>query len=136
MKITKLEDWALLLVAELAKNYLQAPLSLSHIAREHGISFLYLKKITRDLKKAGLIESREGVRGGYSLSRLPQGITVWDVLQAVSSPVSQKKEQLASRGDCPLVETCLPQEINALMHKVMKNGFSQIPISAIGKGVW
>jgi Rrf2 family protein len=85
MRFRKHEDFALLLMGELTIHP-EKRLTLTHIAQTHGVSLLYLKKIVRNLKRAGLVQSKEGITGGYRIARNPQSISVWDVVQAVRVP--------------------------------------------------
>jgi len=66
-------------------------LVLRDIAAFQGISETYLAKVFARLKKAGIIRSTPGVKGGYELARKPETITFWDVVTAVegSAPLFQ-----------------------------------------------
>jgi Rrf2 family cysteine metabolism transcriptional repressor len=127
MKLPRTEDTAILLVSELAENYQKGPLSLAQIAKKHGLSFLFLKKLARCLKQAGLIISSEGVNGGYELARFPQTINVWEVIEAVS-PVSKDQKQHVSESTCPLNEHCLPQIIRQSVTHTLKTSLSAITL--------
>jgi Rrf2 family protein len=61
--------------------------SLSVIAKEKGLSGLFLKQIAISLKKAGLIESKEGISGGYKLSRNSNKIQLSQILESISSDI-------------------------------------------------
>ena len=59
------------------------PVSARDLARFQELPERYLAKVFTRLEKAGLVEATEGVRGGFSLARPPDEITVHDVLDAV-----------------------------------------------------
>lgn len=59
------------------------PVMVRHIAECTGMPLPYLSKIMCDLKKAGLIIGRRGIKGGYAFSRPPEEITLLDVAEAV-----------------------------------------------------
>ncbi len=63
-------------------------LGIKEIATFQGISETYLSKIFARLKKAGIVRSTPGVKGGYELARKLEEITFWDVVMAVEGPVS------------------------------------------------
>jgi Rrf2 family protein len=71
----------------LALHYQEGPISAKEIARREGISFQFLEQIFPDLRRAGLIESVRGVKGGYMLSRPPQEVNVGDIVRAVEGPI-------------------------------------------------
>ena len=110
MSIPFTEDIALLLLAELAGKGELSFMSLHQVAQKHGLSFLFLKKIARSLRHAGLIVSREGIRGGYALLKDPQVISLWDVYRAlVSDPLATSP--MPSADICPINSRCMPQVI-------------------------
>ncbi len=58
------------------------------IAERQDIPARFLEQVLADLKKAGLVESRRGARGGYSLARPPKEITLGQVVRAIEGVVS------------------------------------------------
>ncbi|ACY16672.1 RrF2 family transcriptional regulator [Haliangium ochraceum] len=59
------------------------------IARREDIPLRYLEQIFQDLKRAGLVESKRGPRGGYSLKRSAEEITLGDVVRALQGPIEE-----------------------------------------------
>ena len=57
------------------------------IAKREDIPLRYLEQIFQDLKRAGLVESKRGPRGGYYLKRDYQEITLADVVRALQGPI-------------------------------------------------
>lgn len=84
MKITKKEDFALIFMALLAKQYPERYLSLSRAAKQANIPPFFLKHIGSALRSFGLIESKEGVNGGYRLTKNPKDISVAEILSVFS----------------------------------------------------
>jgi len=80
MKFSIKSEYALRAMVELAINYRKGSVQISEIAKEQNIPERYLEQILLLLKRAGLIESARGVRGGYSLSRLPRDISLNHIL--------------------------------------------------------
>jgi Rrf2 family iron-sulfur cluster assembly transcriptional regulator len=70
------------------------------IADRQHIPLRYLEQIFQDLKKAGLVESKRGPRGGYTLKRDPADIRLGDVVRALQGPIEDLivVEDDASRG--------------------------------------
>jgi len=56
---------------------------IKELSALHGISETYLSKVFTKLRKAGIVRSLSGVKGGYELARSPADITFWDVVEAV-----------------------------------------------------
>jgi Rrf2 family protein len=59
------------------------------IARREDIPLRYLEQIFQDLKRAGLVESKRGPRGGYYLKRTAAQITLGDVVRALQGPIEE-----------------------------------------------
>jgi len=57
------------------------------IADRQHIPLRYLEQIFQDLKKAGLVESKRGPRGGYTLKRDPADIRLGDIVRALQGPI-------------------------------------------------
>ncbi len=53
------------------------------IARAIDVPSPYLAKVMQGLVRAGLLRSRRGVNGGFTITKDPAELTVWDVVQAV-----------------------------------------------------
>ncbi len=65
------------------------PAQAKDIARRESIPLRYLEQIFQDLKRAGLIESKRGPRGGYFLRRTPEEITLGDVVRSLQGPIEE-----------------------------------------------
>jgi Rrf2 family protein len=53
------------------------------LAAYQGVSETYLSKILTKLRKANLVRSSPGAKGGYELAQGPEDITFWDVVKAI-----------------------------------------------------
>lgn len=83
MKFSAREQYGLRAMAELARHYGEGPVSLSDVAGAEGLSLSYLEQIVSLLRRAGLLESQRGARGGYVLTREPARITAGDIIRAL-----------------------------------------------------
>lgn len=85
MKLTTRGRYGTRLMLELAKNYGKGPVSISAISRTQNIPVKYLEQLIIPLKKANLIRSLRGPKGGHMLSKSPDNINIWDVLLLLES---------------------------------------------------
>jgi Rrf2 family iron-sulfur cluster assembly transcriptional regulator len=122
MKITTAEDYSLRALAYLAKHT-GKPIPLSAIADKEKLPLTFLEQLFVELKKACLVTSQRGAKGGYTLAKTADQITVQDVLEAVSGQL----EIIECNHDyCPTPEHCstrgvwlkLTQHINDLLSKI------------------
>jgi Rrf2 family protein len=59
------------------------------IAERQDIPLRYLEQIFQDLRKAGLVDSKRGPRGGYTLRRDPAELSLGDIVRALQGPIDQ-----------------------------------------------
>ncbi len=78
---------------------------VAEIARAREIPHSFLAKIFQNLSRAGLVRSHRGARGGFSLARPSQEITVREIIEAIEGPVVIF-HCLSSEGHCPKQDNC------------------------------
>lgn len=88
IKISKQVDYAFQLIAELAKLEGSASLSLKKFSLKSSISFLFLQKIAKMLREAGIIQSVKGKNGGYMLVKTIEKLSAKEVIEAVEGRYS------------------------------------------------
>jgi len=100
MKLTKKSEYALKALIELAIDYEQgASVTLIHdIAERESIPPRYLEQILLNLKKSGLLISKRGVGGGYTLSVSPDKIILGEVIRIVDGPLVPASTQSPSES--------------------------------------
>lgn len=89
-KVSTKGDYGLLFLSALAERAKAGEhfVSLKEISKEKHLSLSYLSQIVVKLKNAGLLLSREGRDGGYTLARPAQDITMMEILEVLEGPVS------------------------------------------------
>lgn len=85
VKLSHKGDYGLVLVAALAGR--TGLVSLRDIASEKKLPYKFLSQVAGELQKAGILESKEGVGGGYRLARVPEKILVREVLDVLEGPM-------------------------------------------------
>ncbi len=80
-------EWSLHCCVTLAWVQEQCPVSVTRLATWFDLPVEYLKKRLQALVRAGILTSAPGVRGGLSLARPPERITLLDVVTAVEGGV-------------------------------------------------
>lgn len=109
MKISKKGDYALKALIELAINYDKGEMvTLIHeVAQRKGIPQKYLEQILLSLKNAGILASKRGVGGGYTLSRPPGGISLGEIIRAVEGPLAPMDcVSVSGHVNCPDESSC------------------------------
>lgn len=110
MQITRQADYAVRAVLYLAKIGEDKRAATSQIAQEQQIPPSFLAKIVSQLSVAGLLQTSRGARGGVSLARSPEDISVLEVVEAIDGPILLN-ECVANQGDCSFGDSCLMRPI-------------------------
>jgi Rrf2 family protein len=88
MKLSTKGRYGLRAFVDLAVNEKGGPVSLTNIAGRQGISVSYLEQLMAKLRRARLVESIRGVKGGYRLARSASEISVGEVLRALEGDLT------------------------------------------------
>ena len=100
MKLTSKGRYAVMAMADLAKNNAKEPTSLTEISLRQGISIDYLEQIFSKLKKNNLVHSVRGPSGGYVLSKPPDEIKLLSIISAVDEKIKTVKCKKESKKGC------------------------------------
>ena len=100
MKLTSKGRYAVMAMADLAKNDSKMPINLSEISLRQGISLSFLEQLFLRLKKNNLVLSSRGPRGGYVLSRAPEEIKLSSIIKAVDEKIKTVKCKRESKKGC------------------------------------
>ena len=88
-RLSQKSDYGLILLSNLARAKKQT--AISQIANKNQISPKFLSQIAQELKKAGILASKEGVLGGYSLAKKADEIKLLDVLKVLDGELVEGK---------------------------------------------
>ena len=100
MKLTSKGRYAVMAMADLAKNNVKEPTSLTEISLRQGISISYLEQLFLKLRKSNLVQSARGPTGGYVLSRPPGEIKLLSIISAVDEKIKTVKCKKESKKGC------------------------------------
>jgi Rrf2 family protein len=94
------------MLLDMAQHYNQGPVHLGDIAKRQDISVKYLEQIIIPLKKARLVESVRGPKGGHALARPPAEITVAEIVALLEDGATlvecTERAEVCGRSDtCP-----------------------------------
>ena len=107
MQFTKAEEYGMLGILYLVAKGDAGITPLSEIAEAKEIPEKFLAKIFQSLARNGIVRSYRGVKGGFTLARSPDEITVMSVLKAIQGPYHllpciPDPNRCTRTGSCPL----------------------------------
>ena len=100
MKLTSKGRYAVMAMADLAKNNAKEPTSLTEISLRQGISIAYLEQLFLKLRRNNLVKSVRGPSGGYVLNKLPEEIKLLSIISAVDEKIKTVKCKKESKKGC------------------------------------
>ncbi len=87
ISITSKSPYALRALAELGRADRGEPVPLGELARRRDIPVQFLEQLFATLRRAGVLKSQRGVKGGYSFARDPSDITVLELVELLDGPL-------------------------------------------------
>lgn len=91
MRVSKKTDYALRALFTLAELQAPGPIPIRELARKNDVPKKFLEQIMLEMKERGWVQSLPGVRGGYSLAKAPDKITLGEVIRhfdGILAPIS------------------------------------------------
>jgi Rrf2 family protein len=92
ISITSKSRYAVVAMAELARSG-DRPVPVKELAERRSIPDQFLEQLFSTLRRAGLLTSHRGSKGGYTLARPAEEITVLEVVQALDGKVGQEADE-------------------------------------------
>jgi Rrf2 family protein len=105
MELTKAGDYGYLGMLYLAKQPKDRVVRLSEISQSEGIPEKFLAKIFQNLTRTGLVRSHRGAKGGFTLAKPADKITVKELIESVQGPI-YLSQCLTSPDSCERKKTC------------------------------
>jgi Rrf2 family protein len=87
--ITTKSPYALSALVELHLHGDGAPVPLAELARRRDIPVQFLEQLFATLRRAGVLRSQRGVKGGYTLGRPADQVTVLEVVELLDGPLGR-----------------------------------------------
>jgi len=104
LQIRRETDYAIRCIYYLAGKEKQVIMA-DEISREMKMPRSFIAKILQKLSRAGVVASTVGVKGGFSLSRSPHRISLYDIIVAIEGPIALNRCTVDKRS-CSLSRTC------------------------------
>ena len=124
VKFSARVSYGLRAASMLAERYGQGPVQGKDISETESLPAAYLEQIMASLRRAELVGGTRGARGGYTLTRSPDEITLTDLITALEGPI-QISECPGGPSCCASPETCSVREAfssaEAALHEVFDN---------------
>lgn len=88
MKLSNKGRYGVRAIFDIAFHNAGKATQIKDIAERQAIPARFLEQIFQDLKRAGLVSSKRGPRGGYQLAKAPSEIRIGDIVRALEGPIA------------------------------------------------
>jgi Rrf2 family iron-sulfur cluster assembly transcriptional regulator len=133
MKLSTRSRYGTRLMLDMAQHYHDGPIHLANVAKRQGISVKYLEQIIIPLKKADYIRSVRGPKGGHTLARAPEEITVGEIV-ALLEEGATFVECSDHDGSCERSSTCLTRRLWKEAARAMFDKLHAVTLADVIKG--
>jgi Rrf2 family transcriptional regulator, cysteine metabolism repressor len=90
ISITTKSPYALSALVELHRQGTAGPVPIAELARRREIPVQFLEQLFATLRRAGILRSQRGVKGGYSLARPADEVTVLELVELLDGPLGSR----------------------------------------------
>jgi len=92
ISITSKSPYAVLALAELGRSAGVGPVPIGELARKRDVPVQFLEQLFAALRRAGVISSQRGVKGGYRFAREPSTVSVLEIVELLDGPLGRDSE--------------------------------------------
>ncbi len=92
LSITSKSPYAVAALAELGRSAGPGPVPIGELARRRDVPVQFLEQLFAILRRAGIVRSQRGVKGGYRFARDPSEVTVLEIVELLDGPLGRDAE--------------------------------------------
>lgn len=135
IRMTRLTDYGIMLLAHFARDPEHKKHNARDIACAAHLPLPTVNKILKALTRKGLLLSHRGVKGGYSLARAPEKITVADIITATEGPVALTVCTAALPGSCAQEESCPVHNSWQKINNAIRTALESVSLSEMARPI-
>lgn len=129
VRISRLTDYATVILATLAEEP-ERVLNAQSLAERTRIAAPTVKKLLKQLQRAGLVSSTRGQQGGYQLARPPAQISAAAILDALEGPVALT-DCSAGSGQCGIEESCRVGRVWQRLSAAIRRSLAEVTLAQL-----
>jgi Rrf2 family transcriptional regulator, cysteine metabolism repressor len=132
VRLSKKVEYGLIAIRHIAAKSHGDVVTAKEIAEEYGVPYELLSKVLQKLTRSGLIVSTQGMRGGYSLAKNPNDVSVTMIINAIEG-TSPAIAQCMTEGphSCDVFSVCTIKSPLSKVQANIENAFSSMTLAQI-----
>jgi FeS assembly SUF system regulator len=127
IRLSRITDYGIVLMAHLAGSA-SGPHNAREVAAETQLPAPVVSKILKALAREGLLESKRGAKGGYSLARRPRAISAAEIITALEGPIGLT-ECSVHPGQCLQESSCHVREPWQRINAVVREALARVTLA-------
>lgn len=132
LRLSRKVDYGLAFLTELA-GHSKEWVSLSSVSKDRKISAKFLSQLAVSLRGAGLITSREGINGGYRLTKGPSSIRIKEVVDALEGKMALVDCLSHDEGRCPVEGVCVQRSMWSVVQDQFEGILSKVSLADLAR---
>lgn len=129
IRLGKLTDYGIVLMSHLARSQEQHLHKARDLACESHLPLPTVCKLLKELLQNGLLISNRGARGGYSLAKPAQEISVAEIITALEGPIAWTECSTDQPGMCDLESFCLIKSNQRVISQAVRGALENVMLS-------
>jgi FeS assembly SUF system regulator len=127
IRLSKLTDYGLVLMSHVARSKSRKLHTARDLALESGLPVPTVSKLLRILQQGGFLNSQRGIKGGYSLARDAQEISVSDIIAAIEGPVALT--DCSTDVICDFERGCPMKHNQQIINRVVRGALEKLTLA-------
>ncbi len=128
IRLSKLTDYGLVLMSHIANRQDRPLRTARELAAESQLPLFTVSKLLKQLLHSGLLVSHRGIKGGYSLAREADKISVLEVISALEGPLAFTECSTEVSGICGLEPSCFIKHNQRIINAAMRGVLEKITL--------
>lgn len=133
IRMTKATDYGIVLLTCFAAGTPDSTLNARDLAEQTHLPIPMVSKILKLLTRAGLLESHRGMKGGYSLSRRPEQITVAEIVGSLEGPIAITECVGGPASKCEIERLCPMRSNWSQINEAVKSALAGITLAQMAR---
>jgi FeS assembly SUF system regulator len=129
VRLSKLTDYGMVLMSCFAEGKPQSLRTARDLAVESGLPLPTVTKLLKELLRSGLLVSHRGIKGGYSLARRAQEISLADIIAALEGPIALTECSSDIMGLCEFEPRCAIRKNQQIISQAVRGVLERLMLS-------
>jgi len=129
IRLGKLTDYGLVLMTLIARDPDRPLRTACDLVKESRLPLPTVTKLLKALQRSGLLVSRRGIKGGYSLAKFPQEISLAEIIAVFEGPIAFTECSTEISGLCNLEPCCPIRENQRIISEVVRAALGEVKLS-------